>query len=59
MDVGDGGRFLENYTLEFAEITYACYYHPYVSPPEISWQIDAWFSIYDKKNFCSMYFRFM
>ena len=33
---GDGGQFLGNYALEFAEIALACYHHPYASPPETS-----------------------
>ena len=47
---GDGGQFLGNHVLEFVEISWACYHHPYASPPETSWQMDAWFSSYDKNK---------
>ena len=35
MAEGDGGRFLGNCALEFSEIAWACYHHPYASPHEI------------------------
>ena len=31
---GDGGRFLGNRALEFAEISWACYHSPYASTHE-------------------------
>ena len=31
----DGGQFLGNRELEFAEIAWACYHHPYETPHEI------------------------
>ena len=54
MVVGDGSQFLEKCALEFAKITSSCYHHPYASPPQTNWQIDAWFSIYGK-NKCLLY----
>jgi len=41
MAEGDGGQFLGNHALEFSEITGACYHHPYASPHEIVFQMDA------------------
>jgi len=32
MAEGDGGLFLGNHALEFAEIAWECYHHPYASP---------------------------
>jgi len=34
MAEGDGGQFLGNRALEFSEISWACYHHPYASPHE-------------------------
>jgi len=51
MFVGDGGRFLKNCALEFAEIAWACYHHPYAYPHETYRAMDAWFSEYGKDNF--------
>ena len=39
---GDGGRFLGNRVLKCVEISWSCYHHPYVSPHEITFQMDAW-----------------
>lgn len=55
---GDGGWFLENCALEFAEIDWECYHHPYASPHETTWQMDAWFSSYEKNNFLLYVFLF-
>ena len=30
--VGDGDWFLKNCAVEFTEIVWACYHHPYASP---------------------------
>jgi len=34
MAEGEGGRFLGNHVMEFVEIAWECYYHPYASPHE-------------------------
>ena len=51
MVVGDGGLFLKNCALEFNEIAWACYHHPYAYPPETTWKMDAQFSSYGKNKF--------
>lgn len=51
MAEGDGGQFLGKRALEFSEIDWTCYHHPYPSPLETTWQIDAWFSSYGKDKF--------
>lgn len=58
MVVGDGGQFLENYALEFAKITRDRYHHPYASPSNTYWKMDAWFSRYDKNTFFLYVFLF-
>lgn len=50
MDLG-GGQFLEKCALEFVEIAWACYYHPYSSPHETTLQMDSRISIKFKNNY--------
>jgi len=47
---GDGGQFLRNRALEFAETSWECYHHSYASPPKTGWKMYAWFSSYGKKT---------
>lgn len=58
MVVGDGGWFLENFALEFYEMAWACYYHPYASTHETNLQMDVKFSGYGKNNFLLYVFLF-
>lgn len=41
MAEGDGGQFLGNRALEFAEISWTCYHNPYASPHETDFEMDA------------------
>ena len=41
MAEGDRGQFLRNCALELAEIAWAGYYHPYASPHEADFEMDA------------------
>ena len=41
---GDGGGFLGNRALEWAETAWACFHHPYTIPCKTVFQMDAWFS---------------
>ena len=41
MAKGDRGQFLGNRALELAEIALADYYHPYASPHETGFEMDA------------------
>jgi len=38
---GDGGQFPGNRALEFSEIAWVCYHHPYASPHEAIFQMDG------------------
>jgi len=51
MFVGDGGQFLEKCALEFDEISWEYYHHPYASPHEKDTQMDALCSRYDIRKF--------
>jgi len=41
MAEGDRGQFLRNCALKLAETAWVGYYHPYASPHETSFEMDA------------------